>query len=109
MSNCKSLEDYFYLLWRELQPNNMPKREYRFDSERRFRFDFAWLKEKIAVEIQGGTWCHGAHVRAKQYQIDCDKQNLATLQGWRVFCFTGDDVKKHPALMIEQIVEALNQ
>ncbi len=58
-----------------------PVREYQFY---RWRFDFAWPKLKIFVEIDGATFIGGAHVRGKGYQRDCKKNNRAQLEGWVV-------------------------
>ncbi len=64
--------------------------EYRFDLTRRWRFDFALMdgKRKIGVEIEGGVWINGKHVRGKGYENDCRKYNAAALQGWTVLRFT---------------------
>lgn len=62
-----------------------PVREYRFHPPRRFRFDFAWPALKIAVECEGGVWTDGRHVRGRGFLGDCEKYNLATRDGWRVF------------------------
>jgi very-short-patch-repair endonuclease len=61
-----------------------PEREYRFDPERRWRFDFAWPSLKIAVEIEGGVWIRGRHVRPVGYLGDLEKYNRAVVLGWRV-------------------------
>jgi len=61
-----------------------PEREYRFDSERRWRFDFAWPSLKIAVEVEGGVWMRGRHVRPVGYLADLEKYNRAVVLGWRV-------------------------
>ena len=65
-----------------------PQTEYRFSSPRRFRFDFAWSKRKIAVEIEGGIWSKGRHVRGRGYEADLVKYNLASELGWRVFRYS---------------------
>lgn len=57
----------------------IPYREYNFH---RYRFDFAWPKLKVAVEIDGGTYIGGNHVKGKAYHRDCKKHNLAQLEGW---------------------------
>ena len=67
------------LLFREQLPQ--PMREYRFHG---WRFDFAWPKLRVAVEIDGGTFTGGDHVRGKGYQRDCKKNNQAQLEGWSV-------------------------
>lgn len=58
-----------------------PVREYRF---KKWRFDFAWPVLKIAIEIDGGTFAGGNHVRGMGYQRDCMKNNAAQVEGWAV-------------------------
>ena len=62
--------------------------EYEFDPSRRWRFDFAWPLFKVAVELQGGTFNRGRHVRPGGYAGDCEKLNAAQQQGWIVLWFT---------------------
>lgn len=59
--------------------------EHRFMTGRRFRFDFAWLTQKVAIEIEGGIFMRGRHVRPSGFINDAEKYNAATLQGWRVY------------------------
>ena len=66
----------------------LPEREYQFIQSRRFRFDFAWPSEKVALECEGGTWVRGRHTRGIGFQNDCHKYNLAALFGWRVLRYT---------------------
>lgn len=63
-------------------------REHRFDPKRRWRFDFAFPDQMVAVEIEGGVWTGGRHTRGKGYAADLEKYNAAALAGWRVFRFT---------------------
>lgn len=70
-----------------------PVKEYRFDTVRRYRFDYAWPDKMIAVEIEGGVWNRGAHVRGKHYISDCEKYNLATSFGWQVYRFVPRQLK----------------
>jgi very-short-patch-repair endonuclease len=87
-----------------------PVREFRFAPPRRFRFDFAWpdSTNKVAVEIDGGTWMQrGRHTTGSGYENDCEKLNLASLAGWRVFRFTGGMVKSGAA--IATVIEALKE
>ena len=65
-----------------------PKRELVFDSRRRWRFDFAWPEEKLAVEIEGGNWMQGRHTRPADFERDACKYNRAVELGWRVLRFT---------------------
>jgi len=56
--------------------------EYRFHPPRRWRFDWAWPRHKLALEIEGGVWTKGRHTRGKGYLADCEKYNQANLDGW---------------------------
>ncbi len=86
-----------------------PRREYRFDQNRRWRADFAWPGHMIAVEIQGGTWTQGGHVRGTGYEKDCEKHNAMVEQGWHVFWYTTDMVKDGTAIdQIKRILERKN-
>jgi very-short-patch-repair endonuclease len=75
-----------------------PTREYRFDAQRRWRFDFAWPDQRLALEVEGGTWTAGRHSRGKGIEGDCEKYNSALLAGWRVLRVTGDQVANGQAL-----------
>jgi very-short-patch-repair endonuclease len=76
----------------------VPKREHRFALSRLWRFDFAWPEYKLAVEIDGGTWSGGSHVRGKGVERDCEKRNAAVMDGWRILRYTGDMVNDGRAL-----------
>lgn len=73
-------------------------REYQAIPGRRYRFDFCWVKERLAVEIQGGTYSRGAHARPLGIKRDYEKGNLAVQFGWRVLQFDADMVKSGQAL-----------
>ena len=62
----------------------VPIGEYRFDSVRKWRFDWAWPAHLVALEVEGGVWTRGRHVRGAGYLRDMTKYNRATLLGWRV-------------------------
>lgn len=72
--------------------------EYKFLDDRRFRFDFAWPDRKVAVEIEGGVYSSGRHTRGAGFTKDCEKYNLATLNGWSVYRFTTEMVKNGKAV-----------
>ena len=76
----------------------MWKEEYVFLKDRRFRFDFAWPKHMIAVEIEGGTWNQGRHVTGVGFAKDCEKYNLAALDGWSVYRFPTQMVNDETAI-----------
>ena len=58
-------------------------REFRFHPTRKWRFDFAWPEQQLAVEIDGF-----GHHKLSRYTGDVEKFNQATLSGWRVLHVT---------------------
>jgi hypothetical protein len=73
-------------------------REYYFHPKRKWRFDFAFLERKIAVEIEGGTWINGRHNRGSSIAKDFEKYNAAASLGWLVYRFTTDMVMSGEAI-----------
>jgi len=69
-----------------------PERELVFAPPRKWRFDFAWPFNKIAVEIEGGAWIGGRHNRASGFIKDAEKYNNAALLGWRVLRYTPQNI-----------------
>lgn len=79
-----SLERRFALTWHAIHGPELV-REHRFDATRRWRFDFAHLPTRVAIELEGGIWSNGAHNRGQHFKSDCDKYNEAQWQEWSVF------------------------
>lgn len=78
---------------RHILPLSFPRREHwtqehQFDPKRRWRFDFALIEAKVAVEIEGGVWTRGRHTRGSGFVKDMEKYNNAQAQGWKIFRFT---------------------
>lgn len=63
----------------------MPEPEYRFDSKRRWRMDWAWPKHLVALEIEGGVFTRGRHTRPMGFLKDMEKYNRAVELGYRIF------------------------
>jgi len=96
---------YSPLLWKTYGLE--PATEFRFHPVRRWRFDYAFVSEKIAVEIEGGIWIRGAHTRGGHFLSDAEKYNTAIALGWRVFRFTPQQLRKGEAQeFIKKILEA---
>jgi very-short-patch-repair endonuclease len=70
-----------------------PTPEHRFGT-RRWRFDFAFVEQKLAVEIEGGIYIQGRHSRGKGMEADMQKYNEASILGWRILRFTPGQVEK---------------
>src|SRR2546421_11079574 len=71
-----------------------PVPEFRF-CERKWRFDFAFVDKKVAVEIDGGIWNRGRHVRGTGYILDMEKINEAQRLGWKIFRFTPQQMHEY--------------
>jgi len=92
------------LFLRALKKEGLPKPtpEYKFCPDRRWRFDYAWVKQKIAVEQEGGVWCGGRHNRGKGFLNDMEKYNSATIMGWKVLRYP-------PNLMLTKAIADLKE
>lgn len=62
----------------------LPFAEYQFAHPRKWRFDFAWLEQRVALEIQGGLFVQGRHTRGAALLKEHEKLNTAAALGWRV-------------------------
>lgn len=83
-----------------------PVTEHRFHPVRRWRFDFAWPDEHLALEIDGGVYVRGGHTRGAAYERDREKDAEAMVLGWRVLRVTPRMVKDGRALRwIEQLLQ----
>lgn len=61
-----------------------PTREHKFHPTRKWRFDFAWIELKLALEVEGGLYGKSRHTSITGYTNDCEKYSFAALLGWRV-------------------------
>lgn len=73
-------------------------KEYQFHPTRRWRFDYAIPAHKIAVEVEGGVWTGGRHIRPQGFLGDIEKYNTATIMGWRVFRTTPEKLLRTATL-----------
>jgi very-short-patch-repair endonuclease len=70
------------------------EREYRFHPVRRWRFDFAFPDEMLAVEVEGityygknkdGSMKLGRHQTGKGMENDLEKYDEAMRLGWNIY------------------------
>lgn len=103
-----SLEQTFATHWK-LQARGLPPyvEEYRGIPDRKFRFDFAWLDKRVAVECEGGLYGKGGHNSVEGINRDCEKYNLATLNGWRVLRLTERSLRVDPVGCIDMVRQLL--
>lgn len=80
--------------------------EYLFMTERQFRFDFAFPKLKIAVELNGGVYGNrkGGHSSSVGIRRDYKKMNCATACGYRVFQLTKEDCMGEGAKQVVRLL-----
>jgi len=85
-----------------------PVREYCFARKirRRWRFDFAWPLHKVALEVDGGLFSNGRHVRGSGALADCEKFSVAAAMGWRVLRVAPQHVRSGQAIdWLQQALE----
>ena len=81
-----------------------PIAEFIFHPTRKWRFDFAFVTEKLAVEIEGGIYSGGRHTRGDGFEKDCEKYNEAVLLGWKILRFSTQSVKSGCAIQMTKLV-----
>src|ERR1700733_14572633 len=74
-----------------------PVREFQFHSERKWRLDFAFVEQRLGIEIDGGSRSYGRHNRSEGFEADCEKLNAAAALGWRILRYTTEMVTRGAA------------
>lgn len=69
-----------------------PEFELEFHPTRKWRFDIAWPDKRVAVEVEGGVWSKGRHVRGSGFIKDMEKYNAAVALGWRILRYVPNEV-----------------
>lgn len=100
--------DIFVQYWQLLGDDQfMPTLEYRFAPPRLWRFDLAFVHWRVGVEIEGGVWVHGRHVRGQGYESDLEKYNAAVELGWRLLRYTPNLLNRQPDVCVQQVLKVL--
>lgn len=76
--------------------------EYRFHTDRKWRFDYAWPAAKIAIEIDGGQW----QVTGRDISREAERNNEAQIAGWCVLHMTSEQIDKRVLWCAEQVRRA---
>lgn len=94
----------FPTLWRAHDART-PQPEYHFHPTRRWRFDYAFVAERVAVELDGGQWREngGRHNR----DTDRAKLNEAAALGWIVLRFSNQQWADDPHGCVVLVQRAL--
>ena len=103
-----SREQLFTVLWRTIGDRNWtPVEQHQFAPPRMWRFDFAWLSVKVAVEIHGGEFVAGRHGRGRGLMDDAEKSRAAARLGWIVIPVIGTELDERPCDVMEDIKAVL--
>ena len=65
-----------------------PVAEFTFHETRKWRFDWAWPEQRIALECNGGIWVQGRHSRGSGLLKEHEKMNAAAVLGWKILYAT---------------------
>lgn len=76
--------------------------EYRFHTDRKWRFDYAWPAAKVAIEIDGGQW----QVTGRDLSREAERNNEAQIAGWCVLHMTSEQIDKRVLWCAEQVRRA---
>ncbi len=101
--NRKQQTEAEALLWEELRNNqtgHKVRRQHCIDS---FIIDFAFLNEKVLIEVDGGY-----HNETEQQKYDAARTEFLQELGYTVIRFTNDEVKNSIKQVVNQIKEILS-
>jgi len=119
----KDKASHFLYYWNILSNSDIEiKPEYnQLVPGRKFRADFAFPKQRVLVEVDGGvmgfiftdkdgnkSWRRGGHSSISGQLKDMERGNQLVAHGWRVLHFTPKLLDEDPASCIKVVLEALN-
>lgn len=81
--------------------------EYRFHPGRDWRFDFAIPSCRVAIEVEGGCFNGGRHIRLDGFLRDMEKYNEAAVEGWCVIRVLPSELLNLKTIRL--IIRAINQ
>lgn len=86
-----------------LESNNIIGWKYNYQNSI-YQYDFAFLEQKIDVEIDGGT-----HLTEKVKKIDARRDKFSSENGWTVLRFTAKEVKENVSACIKKLNDLVAQ
>jgi very-short-patch-repair endonuclease len=70
---------------------------------RRYRLDFAFPRERVALEADGKQ----SHFLASDWERDLRRRNALTAEGWCVLHFSWDRVRREPGRIVDEVVKTM--
>ena len=67
---------------------------------RDYRIDLAWVAQRVGLEVQGGNWVNGAHIRPAALREEYERNNLIVAAGWRLFYCEPELTRVAEAIML---------
>lgn len=82
------------------------RKEYLFAYPRKFKADYAHVKSKVLIDIQGGVHRRGnsGHSSGKGIIRDCEKLMYAQMLGYRMFYLPKELITSDNILMIRNCI-----
>lgn len=106
-SERESLEKAFLDAWKVIGHGlPMPSLQHKFHPVRKWRLDFAFVEQKLGVEIQGGAFSSGGHSRGAGQAKDHQKINEAQKLGWMILQY-GTKAMGDPYAVALEVSEVL--
>lgn len=82
--------------------------EHVFHPDRKWRFDWASVELKLAIEVEGVTHYGrdiGRHQSATGIEGDMEKYNAAIADGWALLRYSQRMIERDPHAVVSQIIE----
>lgn len=96
---------YYWHIYCPDGPRPVP--EYEFDKHlgRRHRFDWCYLPQRVAVEVDGGQYTR----RGGRHATDADREklNIAASLRWLVFRFSPQQLASNPEACVAMVAQAI--
>ena len=98
--------DVIIVAWLREHKIPPPEVEYEYAKPRRFRADYAWVEQRLLLEVEGGIYTRQAHGSISGILNDIERSQQAAMNGYRVFKVQPDDLlRTDTARMIQVALE----
>ncbi len=94
------------LLEQEFSSRYRLELEYRFLADRKYRIDFAFPDQKVAIEFDGYR-SHG--ISKEGFRNGLRRQNALVCHHWQVLRYSFLDVKERPSEIVAEVLSLLSE